>query len=129
MHDLIREHARALADRLDPDQDQKLATTRLLDYYQHAAARAGALIDRQARPGLAAAPGAIPAAMPGLADGAQALAWGRCARAVGDVTRAADLLRQALEIFQRIGTTESGDVSRELAALAEAGASEPQRAT
>ncbi len=50
MHDLIREHARALADRLDPDGDRDGATTRLLDYYQHTAARADALIARQARP-------------------------------------------------------------------------------
>jgi transcriptional regulator with XRE-family HTH domain len=50
LHDLIREHARALAGRLDPDRDRDGATTRLLDYYQHTAARAGALIARQARP-------------------------------------------------------------------------------
>ena len=50
LHDLIREHARALAGRLDPDGDRDEATTRLLDYYQHTAAHAGALIARQARP-------------------------------------------------------------------------------
>jgi hypothetical protein len=33
LHDLIREHARALADRLDPDRDRDGATARLLDYY------------------------------------------------------------------------------------------------
>src|SRR5215467_5210838 len=67
MHDLIREHARALAERLDPDQDRKLATARLLDYYQHAAARADALIARQTRPRPAAAQGAVPASVPSLA--------------------------------------------------------------
>ena len=41
--------------------------------------------------------------------------------AVGHPTQAAALLRQALEIFQRTGAAEAGDVSRELAALAEAG--------
>jgi tetratricopeptide (TPR) repeat protein/transcriptional regulator with XRE-family HTH domain len=81
MHDLIREHARALAGRDDPDPDRDAATARLLDYYQHTAARAGALIDRRARPGPAAAPGAVPAAVPGLADGEQALAWARAERA------------------------------------------------
>ena len=81
MHDLIREHARALADRLDPDRDRDGATTRLLDYYQHAAARADALITRQARPALAPADGAIPAAVPALADREQALAWARAERA------------------------------------------------
>jgi tetratricopeptide (TPR) repeat protein len=80
MHDLIREHARALAERLDPDQDRKLATARLLDYYHHAAARAAALFARQSRPGPAAADGAIPA-LPALAGSEQALAWARAERA------------------------------------------------
>jgi tetratricopeptide (TPR) repeat protein/transcriptional regulator with XRE-family HTH domain len=81
MHDLIREHARALAGRDDPDSDRDRAAARLLDYYQHTAARAGALIDRQARPGPAAAPGAVPAAVPDLAGSEQALAWARAERA------------------------------------------------
>ena len=76
MHDLIREHARALADRLDTERDRQRATTGLLDYYQHTAARADALIARQTRPGPAAAQDAIPAAVPDLADSEQALAWG-----------------------------------------------------
>ena len=79
LHDLIREHARALAGRLDPDRDQ--ATARLLDYYQHTAARADALIARQARPRPAPKAGAIPAAVPGLASREQALAWARAERA------------------------------------------------
>ena len=66
LHDLIREHARALADRLDPAPDRDGATARLLDYYQHTAARANALITRQARPALDPADGAIPAAVPDL---------------------------------------------------------------
>jgi tetratricopeptide (TPR) repeat protein/transcriptional regulator with XRE-family HTH domain len=81
MHDLIREHARALADRLDPDQDREAATARLLDYYQHAAARADALIARQTRPGPAAAGGAVLAAVPVLDGSEQALAWARAERA------------------------------------------------
>jgi tetratricopeptide (TPR) repeat protein len=81
MHDLIREHTRALAGRLDPDEDREQATVRLLDYYQHTAARADGLIARQARPGPAAAPGAVPAAVPVLAGGEQALAWARAERA------------------------------------------------
>ena len=47
MHDLIREHARALASRLDPGDAREQATGRLLDYYQHAAARAQALLARR----------------------------------------------------------------------------------
>jgi transcriptional regulator with XRE-family HTH domain len=50
LHDLIREHARTLADRLDPDRDRDGAVMRLLDYYQHTAARADALIARPPRP-------------------------------------------------------------------------------
>jgi tetratricopeptide (TPR) repeat protein/transcriptional regulator with XRE-family HTH domain len=81
MHDLIREHARALAGRDDLDSDRDRATARLLDYYQHTAARAGALIDRQARPGPAAAQDVVPAAVPDLAGSEQALAWARAERA------------------------------------------------
>jgi tetratricopeptide (TPR) repeat protein len=81
LHDLIREHARALAGRLDPDDDRGQATTRLLSYYQYTAARADALIARQTRPALATGDGAIPAAVPALADRQQALAWARAERA------------------------------------------------
>jgi len=81
MHDLIREHARVLAGRLDPDDDRDQATGRLLDYYQHTAARAHALITLQARPGPASAVGAVPAAVPGLASQEQALTWARAERA------------------------------------------------
>ncbi len=78
MHDLIREHARALAGRADADRDQ--ATERLLEYYQYTAARADALITRQARPAPAAAEGSVPAAVPTLANRVQALAWARAER-------------------------------------------------
>ena len=81
MHDLIREHARALACRDDPDSDRELATARLLDYYQYAGARADALIARQGRPGPAATNGPVPAAVPALADSEQALGWARAERA------------------------------------------------
>lgn len=50
MHDLIREHARVLAGRLDAERDRDQATGQLLDYYQHTAARADALITRQTCP-------------------------------------------------------------------------------
>jgi len=80
LHDLIREHARALAGRLDPDDDRDGATARLLDYYQHTAARADALIARQARPAPAPADDTIPAAVPALAGREQALGWARAER-------------------------------------------------
>ena len=81
LHDLIREHAHALAERVDPDGDRDQATAWLLDYYQHTAASADALIARQARPALAQADGAVPAAVPVMADREQALAWARAERA------------------------------------------------
>jgi class 3 adenylate cyclase/tetratricopeptide (TPR) repeat protein len=74
MHDLIREHARALAGRLDPDDDRDQATARLLDYYQHLAD-----LIRQARTVPVA--GTIPAAVPILADRDQAMEWVRAERA------------------------------------------------
>jgi tetratricopeptide (TPR) repeat protein/transcriptional regulator with XRE-family HTH domain len=80
MHDLIREHARALAGRVDRDGDRELATARLLDYYQHTAARADALIARQARPAPAFADGPVPAAVPALDGRERALAWARAER-------------------------------------------------
>jgi DNA-binding SARP family transcriptional activator len=79
MHDLIREHARALAVRDDPEEDGERALARLLDYYQRAAARADARIDRQARPGRAVAGRA--ADLPELNDREEALAWARPERA------------------------------------------------
>ena len=81
LHDLIREHARALAGRLDPDGERSQATARLLDYYQHVGALAGALLARHARTTSAAAASAVPAAVPALADREQALAWARAERA------------------------------------------------
>jgi tetratricopeptide (TPR) repeat protein/transcriptional regulator with XRE-family HTH domain len=81
-HDLIREHARALAIRLDSSRDRSQAEVRLLDYYQHMAARANALISRRARGAPATTEeAAMPTAGPALADPEQALAWLRIERA------------------------------------------------
>jgi tetratricopeptide (TPR) repeat protein/transcriptional regulator with XRE-family HTH domain len=81
MHDLIRAHARALANRLDPDDERDQATERLVDYYQQTAARADALIARQARHTPAPSVSTRPVAAPALADREQALAWARAERA------------------------------------------------
>ena len=91
MHDLIREHARSLAGRLDPDDDRDRATGRLLDYYQHTTARANALVDRQVGTSSVTArqlgtssvtaAEAASAAVLVLADQDQALAWLRAERA------------------------------------------------
>ena len=94
MHDLIREHARLLAGRLDPDHDREQATGRLLDYYQHAAARAETLLAPQACTP-ARAVGTAPAAVPVLADRDQALAWARAER-----TTLLACLDQATEVGQ-----------------------------
>ena len=81
MHDLIREHARALADRVDPDNDRDGAT----------GPAAGLLPARRRprrrphRPPGPPRPGPSgrrdPAAVPALADREQALAWARAERA------------------------------------------------
>ncbi len=81
LHDLIREHARALADRLDPGEDRNQATGRLLDYYQHTAARADALIGRQSRPAPSLADSAVQVTVPLLVGREQGLAWARTERA------------------------------------------------
>jgi tetratricopeptide (TPR) repeat protein/transcriptional regulator with XRE-family HTH domain len=80
MHDLIREHARALGRGLDPGDDREQASGRLLAYYQHAAARAQALLARQTRGVPAQAVGAAPAEVLVLAGREQALAWARAER-------------------------------------------------
>jgi tetratricopeptide (TPR) repeat protein len=55
-------------------------------------------------------------------DEAYALAGlGRCARAAGRTAEAAAMLRQAHEIFLRIGAAETGDVLAEIDALADRG--------
>jgi tetratricopeptide (TPR) repeat protein/transcriptional regulator with XRE-family HTH domain len=80
LHDLVREHARALGGRLDASEDRDAATARLLDYYQHASGVANFRIRRRARPSLAVDSG-VPIAVPVLADYEQALAWARTERA------------------------------------------------
>ena len=55
-------------------------------------------------------------------DEAHALAGlGRCTLAAGQATQAVALLRQALEIFQRIDAAGATRAARELAALTEPG--------
>jgi tetratricopeptide (TPR) repeat protein/transcriptional regulator with XRE-family HTH domain len=81
MHDLIREHARVLTGRVDPGEDRKHATGRLLDYYQHAAARAQALLAVQAHTAPTPAAGTAQAVIPVLAGRDEALAWARAERA------------------------------------------------
>ncbi len=77
MHDLIRAHARGLAER-DPVGERQAALDRLLDYYQHTALRADAHIARYAQP---VPPGPAPRHAPALADDGSARAWLRAERA------------------------------------------------
>jgi tetratricopeptide (TPR) repeat protein/DNA-binding CsgD family transcriptional regulator/transcriptional regulator with XRE-family HTH domain len=79
MHDLIRQHARALADRLDPGHEQERAISRMLDYYQHTAALAESQIARRTVPAVAAP--ATSTSAPLLDGREQALAWARAERA------------------------------------------------
>jgi DNA-binding SARP family transcriptional activator/tetratricopeptide (TPR) repeat protein len=76
LHDLIRLHARALADG-DPLSERDRALDRLQDYYQGTASRADALIARRSRPVLDAP---VPADAPALPDPAAAWAWLRTER-------------------------------------------------
>jgi tetratricopeptide (TPR) repeat protein len=80
-HDLIREHARALAEAQDPAAEREAATGRLLDYYQCAADRAEALLARQTRPQPASAADTPSAETAALPDREFALSWARTERA------------------------------------------------
>jgi tetratricopeptide (TPR) repeat protein/transcriptional regulator with XRE-family HTH domain len=74
LHDLLREHARALAAS-DGPKESDAATERLLDYYLHVALAAGARIPTmtavQGRP----PPGPPPTSAPSLSTFAEAAAW------------------------------------------------------
>ncbi len=81
LHDLIREHARALA-AADRPGDQDAAVDRLLDYYLHAAAVCETVLARQTRAGPdPAAAGSSRYAIPDLADHTQVLTWARAEQA------------------------------------------------
>ncbi|HEY2673598.1 MAG TPA: tetratricopeptide repeat protein, partial [Rugosimonospora sp.] len=77
MHDLIRRHARSLAEH-DPADQRDAARQRLLDYYRHTAGRADARITRHTRP---EPTDPAPAHTPALPDPDTALAWLRAERA------------------------------------------------
>ena len=80
MHDLIRQHARALADRLDPEPDREQARAQALDYYQHTAALAESLLARRTVPAADAAALAPSIPVPVLDGHEQALNWARAER-------------------------------------------------
>jgi tetratricopeptide (TPR) repeat protein/transcriptional regulator with XRE-family HTH domain len=74
LHDLLREHARALADAGDP-ADADAAAGRLLDYYLHTAAAAGQYIETWNTAPVRPLPGDQPAITPPLSTAGQASAW------------------------------------------------------
>ena len=74
LHDLLGEHARALAFAGDP-ADADAAAERLLDYYLHTAAAAGQHIETRNTAADRPLPGDRPAVAPQLATAAQASAW------------------------------------------------------
>jgi tetratricopeptide (TPR) repeat protein len=74
LHDLIREHARALA-AADPPAEQDAATGRLLDYYLHASRSADHLLARNTPARVHVVIGTPPACTPELSTRAKALAW------------------------------------------------------
>jgi len=80
MHDLIRRYAQNLT-AADPAADRDQGLEHLLDYYQHTAAIAEALLARQPRTRLTpAALTAPPTAVPDLPDRTRALSWARTER-------------------------------------------------
>ena len=74
LHDLLAEHARALAFAGDP-ADADAAAGRLLDYYAHTAAAAGQHIATRNIPVARPLPGAGPEVAPPLSTAGQAAAW------------------------------------------------------
>jgi tetratricopeptide (TPR) repeat protein/transcriptional regulator with XRE-family HTH domain len=75
LHDLLREHARALADADNPAESDA-AAGRLLDYYLHTALTASQRIPRwDIAPGVPALEGTPPADAPDLSTPEQAAAW------------------------------------------------------
>jgi tetratricopeptide (TPR) repeat protein/transcriptional regulator with XRE-family HTH domain len=73
-HDLIREHARALADT-EPAADRDAAIARLLDYYLHSARTAGRHLARRIPAGIPDIEVAIPRSAPDLSRLRDAVSW------------------------------------------------------
>ena len=80
LHDLLREHARALAAADDPAESDA-AAGRLLDYYLHTALAAGRHFASWASAARRPPPGHPPAHAPGLSTLGQAAAWLEAERA------------------------------------------------
>ena len=79
MHDLVRAFCRTVVEQEEPAA-RAAAATRLLDYYQHTAQRAGRHLVRYTRPGAPAAT-PTPDCAPDLPDAAGGRSWLRAERA------------------------------------------------
>jgi tetratricopeptide (TPR) repeat protein/transcriptional regulator with XRE-family HTH domain len=73
-HDLIREHARTLAET-DPIGERHASIMRLLDYYLHAARGADQYLARDATAGVPVAISVLPAYVPEMRTREDAVAW------------------------------------------------------
>jgi len=73
-HDLIREHARALADT-EPAADRDAAIVRLLDYYLHTARTAGRHLARRRPAGIPDIEVTVPVSTPDLPRLRDAVSW------------------------------------------------------
>jgi DNA-binding SARP family transcriptional activator/tetratricopeptide (TPR) repeat protein len=135
MHDLVRRYA---ADRAaeGPPARRAAAAGRVLDYYQHTAGRAEALLARHERIGPAPVLAAPPAAAPDLPDGAAALAWARAERAglaacldyaarAGDGARVVALTAAMAALLQHDGPWPGAIARHEAAAAAAADLGDP----
>jgi tetratricopeptide (TPR) repeat protein len=105
MHDLLREHARTLAE--DDDQaDREQALDRLLDCYLHAATAANRLIDRHPPSGAPEIP-APAAGVPPLRTSEEAIAWFEAElanlQACAEYAAGHDLLAPAIWIPAQLG--------------------------
>ena len=74
LHDLLREYARTLADS-DDDTESQAAVGRVVSYYAHVAAAAGAHIATWTTAGGHPPPGSPPAHSPRLSSAEEAAAW------------------------------------------------------
>lgn len=73
-HDLIREHARALAGA-EPAQDRAAAIVRLLDYYLHTARTAGRHLARRIPAGIPEVDVRAPRSVPDLSELRDSVSW------------------------------------------------------
>jgi len=90
-HDLLRQHARATAERVDPEPDRREALTRAFDYYLAAAVKANGHLEHGGY-GLEPELEYPPAHLPGLATNALAMRWldGECDNLVAATMFAAE---------------------------------------